>query len=86
MLVLPLMPSLTRLKIRTIDGFFDHQIQIERIMRDCKHLESLHISRIDGRERLPGPWVPMVPSSTVKKGFSFSSVSLETLDLERVSF
>lgn len=68
MVVLPLMPSLTRLKIRTIDGFFDHHIQIERIMRDCKHLESLHISRIDGRERLPGPWVPMVPSSTVKKG------------------
>ncbi|KAK5814314.1 hypothetical protein F5H01DRAFT_380729 [Linnemannia elongata] len=59
MVVLPLMPSLTRLKIRTIDGFFDHHIQIERIMRDCKHLESLHISRIDGRERLPGPWVPM---------------------------
>ncbi|KAG0058192.1 hypothetical protein BGZ90_005080 [Linnemannia elongata] len=86
MLVLPLMPSLTRLKIRTIDGFFDDHIQIERIMRDCKHLESLHISRIDGREQLPGPWVPLVPSSTVKKGFSFSSVSLKSLVLERVSF
>ncbi|KAF9284181.1 hypothetical protein BGZ88_010108 [Linnemannia elongata] len=49
MLVLPLMPSLTRLKIRTIDGFFDHHIQIERIMRDCTHLEHPHISRIDGR-------------------------------------
>lgn len=86
MLVLPLMPSLTRLKLRTIDGFPGDHIQIERIMRDCKQLESLHISRVDGRERLPGPWVPVVPSSTAKKGFGSSSVSLKSLVLERVVF
>ncbi|KAG9066629.1 hypothetical protein KI688_012537 [Linnemannia hyalina] len=86
MLVLPLMPSLTKLKLRTINGFSGDHIQIERIMRDCKQLEYLHISRVDGRERLPGPWVPVVPSSTAEKGFSFSSVSLNSLVLERVVF
>lgn len=49
-------------------------------------MEYLHISRVDGRERLPGPWVPVVPSSTANKGSSFSSVSLKFLVLERMVF
>lgn len=35
-LVLLLMPSLTRLKLRTIGGFPGDHVQIEYIMRDCK--------------------------------------------------
>jgi hypothetical protein len=86
MLLLPLVPSLTRLKLRRNEDIPGDHIQIERILRDCKQLLYLHISRVDGRERLPGPWVPMVPLLTAKKGFGFASVSLKSLVLESVTF
>lgn len=58
MLVLPLMPSLIKLKLRTIDGFPGGHIQIERIMRDCKQLDSLHISTVDGGSGFQDPGFP----------------------------
>ncbi|KAG0278765.1 hypothetical protein BGZ95_003209 [Linnemannia exigua] len=83
MLLLPLLPCLTKLKlsISQLGG----PLRLARILRDCPHLEHLCIKNTAGwgrthwKDNLPGPWVFRQPQSGTSSYITTSALPLKSL-------
>ncbi|KAG0380342.1 hypothetical protein BGX24_008908 [Mortierella sp. AD032] len=84
MLLLPLLPCLTKLKL-SINQLEGGPLRLERILRDCPHLEHLCVrnpagwGRTHWEDSLPGPWVFSQPQSGAFSYVTTSPLALKSL-------
>ncbi|KAF9131527.1 hypothetical protein BGW39_001703 [Mortierella sp. 14UC] len=81
MLLLPLLPCLTKLKVTFLQVLGGHLL-IARIVRDCQRLEHLCIKDVScGLENLPGPWIFTDPNPTNSSHVATPTLALKSLIL-----
>ncbi|KAK3845786.1 MAG: hypothetical protein J3R72DRAFT_487485 [Linnemannia gamsii] len=86
MLLLPLLPCLTTLKL-TILNILVGPLQMWRIFQDCPLLEALCITDAScGLENLPGPWIVTEPNPGNTLHVAKPSLALKSLVLYGMSF